>query len=185
MADLGPGEWERYVCLEAGAVGSAVRVLPGDTFAAGQTLSSSCAAATEAGNWPSLLEIARASRSRYAPRHAHAAALLALLGEENDVAPAHRRRQLEVQPGLGLQAARAHRQHQRLRHRQVSHSPTTWAEPACLPGPHTRAPSPLPSPPRSLARARAPTLPRSLAPSLASPHGLHTATHLRTPRHGP
>jgi len=49
MADLGLGEWERYVCLEAGAVGSAVRVLPGDTFVAGQTLSSSCAAATEEG----------------------------------------------------------------------------------------------------------------------------------------
>ena len=47
MADLGPGEWERYLCLEAGAVGSPVRVLPGDTFAAGQTLSSSCAAAED------------------------------------------------------------------------------------------------------------------------------------------
>ena len=49
MADLGPGEWQRYLCLEAGAVGSAVRVPPGQTFAAGQTLSSSCAAPAEAG----------------------------------------------------------------------------------------------------------------------------------------
>ena len=48
MADLGPGEWQRYLCLEAGAVGSAVRLLPGQTFAAGQTLSSSCAAPTDA-----------------------------------------------------------------------------------------------------------------------------------------
>ena len=29
MADLGPGEWQRSLCLEAGAVGSAVRVPPG------------------------------------------------------------------------------------------------------------------------------------------------------------
>ena len=45
MADLGAGEWEHYVCLEAGAVGSPVRVLPGGTFTAGQTLSLSCLAA--------------------------------------------------------------------------------------------------------------------------------------------
>ena len=49
MADLGPGEWERYVCLEAGAVGSPVRILPGETYVAGQTLSSSCAATTKEG----------------------------------------------------------------------------------------------------------------------------------------
>ena len=121
----------------------------------------------------------RVPGSRYAPRHAHAAALVALLGEETDVAPSHRRRQLEVQPGLGLQAARAHRQHQRLRHRQVSHSPTTLAEPACLPGPHT---GPFAPPlPASLARTRArsnsPSLPRSL-PSLAA-----RVAHRHTPPH--
>jgi glucose-6-phosphate 1-epimerase len=37
MADLGDGEWRNYVCLEAGAVGKKVSVLPGHVFSAAQT----------------------------------------------------------------------------------------------------------------------------------------------------
>ena len=39
MADLGQGEWRRYVCLEAGAVGQPVTVSPGECYEAGQTFS--------------------------------------------------------------------------------------------------------------------------------------------------
>ena len=41
MADLGEGEWQRYVCLEAAAVGKKVALLPGECVTASQTLAAS------------------------------------------------------------------------------------------------------------------------------------------------
>ena len=38
MADLGEGEWRRYVCLEAAAIGDKVTLPPGGSVMAGQTL---------------------------------------------------------------------------------------------------------------------------------------------------
>jgi glucose-6-phosphate 1-epimerase len=37
MADLGEGEWRKYVCIEAGAIGTPVSVAPGASFKAAQT----------------------------------------------------------------------------------------------------------------------------------------------------
>ena len=37
MADLGAGEWRNYLCLEAGAIGTPVKVPPGSSFSGSQT----------------------------------------------------------------------------------------------------------------------------------------------------
>ena len=37
MADLGEGEWQHYLCLEAGAVSKPVSIEPGATWSAAQT----------------------------------------------------------------------------------------------------------------------------------------------------
>jgi D-hexose-6-phosphate mutarotase len=37
LKDLTPGEWQRYVCLEAGLIGKPMEVPPNASFAAGQT----------------------------------------------------------------------------------------------------------------------------------------------------
>ena len=39
MADLGAGEWRRYVCVEAGAIGELVSIEPGSTWVGKQLLS--------------------------------------------------------------------------------------------------------------------------------------------------
>jgi glucose-6-phosphate 1-epimerase len=39
MADLGEGEWRRYVCLEAGAIGTPVTLAPGESFVGTQSFS--------------------------------------------------------------------------------------------------------------------------------------------------
>lgn len=42
MADLGTGEWQRYLCLEAGAVGEPVCLAPGAAFEASQSFEVGC-----------------------------------------------------------------------------------------------------------------------------------------------
>ena len=47
MKDLGPGEWEKYVCLEAGAIGKPVTVAPHCSFTAAQTMTAGAALPVE------------------------------------------------------------------------------------------------------------------------------------------
>ena len=42
MSDLGEGEWRKYVCVEAGAIGTPVFVPAGGSFSASQRLSVEC-----------------------------------------------------------------------------------------------------------------------------------------------
>ena len=48
MADLGPGEWRHYVCLEAGAIGTPVTLAPGASFRGTQSFVCEPAASDEA-----------------------------------------------------------------------------------------------------------------------------------------
>ena len=104
-------------------------------------------------------------RDQVPRRHAspaRAPPLLVHCRTADDVAPSDRGRQLEVQPGLGLQAAGADRQHQRLRHEQASARilklesrgagassarPSTWIAPASAPGVRATRSASCPCPP--------------------------------------
>lgn len=43
MSDLGQGEWRKYVCIEAGAIGTPLDVAAGEAFRASQTFAIECA----------------------------------------------------------------------------------------------------------------------------------------------
>ena len=48
LPDIGEGEWRRYVCVEAAAVGKPVLIKPGEIYTASQTLTAGALPAADA-----------------------------------------------------------------------------------------------------------------------------------------